>query len=285
MRFVRVRENLGWYHRGREVDTYRFAERVYRRKLWLHPSWPRSQVRSVLNQWDTLCLKPEFWSGLERLVRGHKRRTLMDCPIEADGWTFLPKYYVYPTWLHNLQSSLYYSEARRNYATSAYLWRQGVGVPKPLAVLDLFRFGVIRASVLFTERLEERFTDYMAFVRVLLPGPKSRRALFFDVLGRELGRLHRSGIYAEDTYKNTMVDPTGDGFRFIFLDFDNVFPWRLPNFRRTAKCLTRFLAPAQGLSRAEFQTFLEAYVDARDLVGWRDRLEEAVAARVVRPPP
>jgi hypothetical protein len=284
-----LRERWGYYGHAGEVDSCGFGSLACRRRRWFRPDWPRAEAEAVLQRWEALCESPAFLGNLKEIARRHKRKTLTETPIEGPWGTFLAKYYAYPRWRHKLQSSLYYSEARRNCATAAYLADRGVRVPRPLALVEFSRFGVIRGSFLFMERLDDRFAEYKRFLPALGAEPRARRKLFFATLGRKLGLVHRLGVHTEDLDKNTMIDPSGRGFRVAFLDFDNVFPWRLPTFRRTVKCLVRFLGPdsrrdRRGLSRGGLRVFLGEYVGVRERPGWFAELEGALGPHVVRRP-
>ncbi|MDW7711236.1 MAG: lipopolysaccharide kinase InaA family protein [Deferrisomatales bacterium] len=276
--FERWRLMLAHYRVNISVDHMTFNGTRLRRRIWKYDSFSRRQVYDVLGKWDDICSLSEFRRTLRDVSGRRTRYVFVEYPIKAGGSVFIAKVYFYPRWTQVLQSSLYFSEARRNAATIAYLSARDIRVPAPLAVVDLLSCGMIQYSVVFTERLEDGFVPLKTFCSTLTGESKTQNLSFFMSLGKELGRLHKAGVYTEDADKNTMVDAHSSGFSIAFLDFDNVFPWRVPNRRRTLTCHRRYLSSIPQVSAEETRAFLEGYTAAREVPDWLPELESRLTA-------
>lgn len=269
-------DRVRWYRQDKKIEIYHIDRIRYRRHVFVNPSFSEDLARTVIDIWDDLRRRPSFQRELDNIGHLHKRHVLIDCEIEVEDNTFLPKYYVFKTYKQKGQSTLYFSEARRNYSTLRFLAAKGVPVARPLAMADIYACGIIRSSVLFTEKIQGRLRSYKDFVSSLPEHPGSVRRRFFSSLGKELGFLHRLEVHTEDTDKNTVVQTSGDLVRFYFFDFDNVFPWRTPTFDRTVHCLSHFLDAVPNLSEDEVFVFVDEYLKERRKWTWRPRLVEVI---------
>ena len=143
----------------------------------------------------------------------------------------------------------------------------GFHCAKPLAAMDGISGGAVRASYLASEALvNAQILSHFALGRE--GGERhgyARRKAVSDALAAELRRLHEAGVYTRDLQEtNIMVDETGDGLRFYFLD--------LEDFRRTSNVSRRnrllnlvHLDRSIGrfVSRAGRLDFLYAYAGGR----------------------
>ncbi|PLX40863.1 MAG: hypothetical protein C0608_07855 [Deltaproteobacteria bacterium] len=195
----------------------------------------------VVDKWLALYEKDDFLKKLAEVEAGHKRHVFRDIPIAAKGKTFIPKYYRHTTFSHKAKALIYHQVGRRNFSTLCHLMREGVRVTTPLALLTLYQRGLIHSEVLFTEKIPDNFINFKEFAPTISGMDEHTRRAFLFSLASELAALHDARAYTEDTDKNTFVLKEGLGYTFIFLDFDNVYPWRPPNFRRRAKNLSKFL--------------------------------------------
>ena len=173
-----------------------------------------------------------------------------------------------PSWSRGIYARIRGSRAARSLAGAAMLAALGFAHPEPLAAMDSYRFGAIRASYIFSRALPRADT----LSRFAL-GPNEikgrdvrRRKRISDTVAKEVRRLHEAGLYTNDLQEtNIMVeeDETG-GFRIYFIDLEDfrqatIVSWerRILNLVHLDRSIGRFLCRAARLD------FLYAYLGRR----------------------
>lgn len=171
------------------------------------------------------------------------------------------------------------SRAARSLRGAAMLRANAIPHPDPLAALDEYRGGAIRASYLLSTPLLG--ADSLSRFALGPGGVKGRdvrrRKKISDLLAAEVRRLHGSGLYTRDLQEtNLMVaDDGANGFKIYFIDLEDFrrarkisMRQRLLNLVHLDRSIGRFLCRAARLD------FLYAYVghrpersEARKIVG------------------
>ena len=160
------------------------------------------------------------------------------------------------------------SRAARSLAGAAMLRAHDVPHPEPLAALDDYRRGAIRASYLLSAPLAG--ADSLSRFALGPGGVKGRdvrrRKKISDSVAAEVRRLHDSGLYTRDLQEtNLMVADSGDGgFKIYFIDLEDFrsarkvsMQRRLMNLVHLDRSIGRFLCRAARLD------FLYAYLGRR----------------------
>lgn len=232
--------------------------------FWCTPFIDNEQATLLLNQWRDKA------SSLDNFFGDQKRYVFPQLELFLEDKVFIPK--VYNTRKLSQQLiSLAFSEAERNCATQTYLFDKAVSVPMPAGVLNTYKNGWLVDSIFFQEKLPPSYVAYKEFLKTLRSRKPKIRGQFFSQLGRELGRLHALGVYTEDTDQNMVVEILSmNEFRFHFFDFDNFYPWRYPNLRRTAHAFRHYAdSKHYTCSPEELQTFLNSYLGIRNKRQWQ----------------
>lgn len=201
-----------------------------------------------------------------------KRELVRSRFLEAGERRYVAKVYKPPVLRRGLMHSLFFSDARRNFATMVYLRGNGVPVTRPLALLSGYRFSLRSSSVLFVQQLPESYVDYKKLLHTFVDRPLAERIAFFRQLGASLAHIHACGVYTEDMDKNTMVEQEmgSDFFRFVYFDFDNFFPWRFPTLRRSGNAIKKFCyhREVHAFHAEEINALVTSYCRSRSKPKW-----------------
>lgn len=148
-------------------------------------------------------------------------------------------------------------------------------------MLNTFKNGWLSDSVFFQEKLPVSCIAYKHFLRTVRELAPEVRLTFFTQLGRELGKVHSLGVYTEDTDQNMVVEMLpGNEFRFHFFDFDNFYPWRYPNLRRTMHAFRHYAdSNHYTCTPEELDVFLDSYLEVREKKQWRIPIMNNLKAR------
>jgi hypothetical protein len=173
-----------------------------------------------------------------------------------------------PSWRRGLYARISGSRAARSLAGTAMLAARGFAHPEPLAAMDSYEAGAIRASYILSRALPHADT----LSRFALgPGEIKgrdvrRRKRISDTVAKEVRRLHDSGLYTLDLQEtNLMVEDDGSGgFKIYFIDLEDfrsaaTVSWnrRVTNLVHLDRSIGRFLCRAARLD------FLYSYLDKR----------------------
>lgn len=215
--------------------------------------------------------------------KNKKREALTDISFTVDGIEIFPKIYTRNDYKHALLHSFFFSEARRNFSTMCYLMQNNIPTTEPLALLSGDRLHPGTETVLFTRKLKETDIYFYDFREMLHDFTQEKRNAFFILFGQKMAELHNLGIYTEDTDKNISVRPNGDTYDLHFFDFDNFYPWRFMNLKRTKHgVLHSLFCRHYDATLEESSIFLEAYLTVRQRPDLKEimitKIKERIAA-------
>ena len=238
-----------------------------------------AEWREVVERADDLMASPEFHVLKSE---GRTRAGFIDLP--RLGCAFIKRVEV-PSWSRGLYARIRGSRAKRSLEGAAMLRAQGIAHPEPLAAMDSYRAGAIRASYLVSRAL----TNADSLSRFMLgPGEIKgrnvrRRKQISDAVAAQIRRLHESGLYTRDLQEtNIMVEENASsGYQVYFIDLEDFrraanVSWdrRLLNLVHLDRSIGRFLCRAARLD------FLYSYLGRRpDRPTARRMIAEIKAAR------
>jgi 3-deoxy-D-manno-octulosonic acid kinase len=254
---------------NQKKDPLRMPSGTTRTVFWRTPFLDEEQTISLLKQWRRKA------SDIEHLFGDQKRYVFPQLELTLGDRIFIPKIYKVRKLSQNL-IALAFSEAERNCATQTYLFDKAVRVPMPAGVLNTYNGAWLAESIFFQEKLPASGIAYKHFLLTGRDFAPDVRFKFYTQLGRELGKLHVLGVYTEDTDQNMLVEMLpGDEFRFHFFDFDNFYPWRYPNLRRTSHAFRHYAdSDHYTCTPEELNIFLDSYLEIRDKRQWRAPIME-----------
>jgi tRNA A-37 threonylcarbamoyl transferase component Bud32 len=232
------------------------------------PEW-----RAVIERADELIASQDF-----RALKSEGRTFAGFLDLSGAETVFIKRVDV-PSWSRGLYARIRGSRAARSLAGAAMLAAAGFEHPEPLAAMDSYQAGAIRASYILSSALPHADT----LSRFALgPGEIKgrdvrRRKRISDTVAKEVRRLHDSGLYTLDLQEtNIMVeDDDHGGFKIYFIDLEDfrraaTVSWnrRVMNLVHLDRSIGRFLCRAARLD------FLYAYLgrrparaEARKIVG------------------
>src|SRR5579862_818003 len=238
------------------------------------PDW-----RAVVERADELMASPNF-----RVLKSEARTRAGFLDVAGAGPAFIKRVEVL-SWSRGVLARFRGSSAARSLAGAAMLKAHGLAYPEPLAAMDSYRAGAIRASYLISRAL----VDADSLSRFTLgPGEIKgrnvhRRKQISDTVAAQIRRLHESGLYTRDLQEtNIMVeDNAHGGFNVYFIDLEDFrraakVSWkrRVANLVHLDRSIGRFLCRAARLD------FLYSYLGHRpDRVAARKIVAEVKAAR------
>lgn len=269
--------DIARYFLSQRKAPTRMSSGAVRTVFWRTPFLDNEQVSPILEQWRRGS------TDLDRLFGDQKRYVFPQLELTLGERIFIPKVYKVRKLSQNL-IALAFSEAERNCATQTYLFDNGVQVPMPAGVLNTYKNGWLTESVFFQEKLPASCIAYKHFLRTVRELTPEVRLKFFTQLGRELGKVHAMGVYTEDTDQNMVVEmlPTNE-FCFHFFDFDNFYPWRYPNLRRTCHAFRHYAdSNHYTCTPEELDIFLDSYLEIRDKRPWRAPIMDNLKVRKPR---
>lgn len=244
-------------------------------RVWrVAPQLSDTFIEKLKTKWAEVrstALPEEFRS------KNKKREALNDISFTIDGIEIFPKIYTRNDYKHVLLHSFFFSEARRNFSSMCYLMQNNIPTTEPLALLSGDRLHPGTETVLFTRKLKETDIYFYDFREMLHDFTQEKRNAFFILFGKKMAELHNLGIYTEDTDKNISVRPNGDTYDLHFYDFDNFYPWRFMNMKRTKHAVLHSLfCRHYDANLEESAIFIEAYLTVRQRPDLKEALLKAV---------
>ena len=238
------------------------------------PDW-----RAVAERADELMASPGF-----RVLKSEARTRAGFVDVPGNGPAFIKRVEV-SSWTRGIYARIRGSRAKRSLAGAAMLKAHGFAHPEPLAAMDLYRAGALRASYLVSRALinADSLSRFMLGPGEIKGRNVHRRKQISDTVAAQIRRLHESGLYTRDLQEtNIMVeDNDSGGFNVYFID--------LEDFRRVAKVSRKrrilnlvHLDRSIGrfLCRAARLDFLYSYLGQRpDRAAARKLVAEVKAAR------
>lgn len=218
------------------------------------PEW-----RAVIERADELIASANFCA-----LKSEGRTHAGFLDIAGADTVFIKRVDI-PSWSRGIYARIRGSRAARSLAGAAMLSARGFAHPEPLAAMDSYRFGAIRASYILSRALPRADT----LSRFAL-GPNEikgrdvrRRKRISDTVAKEVRRLHDAGLYTYDLQEtNIMVEDHESGaFKVYFIDLEDfrqaaTVSWerRILNLVHLDRSIGRFLCRAARLD------FLYAYL-------------------------
>jgi tRNA A-37 threonylcarbamoyl transferase component Bud32 len=235
--------------------------------------------RALVERADQLLASPEF-----RVLKSEGRTRAGFLDVAGAGTAFIKRVEV-PSWTRGIVARISGSRARRSLAGAAMLKAQGIAHPEPLAAMDLYEAGAIRASYLVSRALTEAdsLSRFMLGPGEIKGRNVRRRKQISDAVAAQIRRLHESGLYTRDLQEtNILVEDKGaGGFDVYFIDLEDfrraaTVSWnrKMMNLVHLDRSIGRFLCRAARLD------FLYSYLGQRpDRVAARRMIAEIKAAR------
>src|ERR1700683_1180053 len=184
------------------------------------PDW-----RAVVERADELMASVEF-----RVLKSEARTRAGFFDMPGAGPAFIKRVEV-SSWSRGVYARVRGSRAPRSLAGAAMLEARGFAHPEPLAAMDLYQAGAIRASYLVSRALinADSLSRFMLRPGEIKGRNVHRRKQISDAVAAQVRRLHESGLYTRDLQEtNIMVEENqAGGFNGSFID--------LEDFRRAAK--------------------------------------------------
>ena len=238
------------------------------------PDW-----RALVERADELMASPNF-----RVLKSEARTLAGFLDVPGAGTAFLKRVEV-SSWSRGVYARLRGSRAARSLAGAAMLQAHGFAHPMPLAAMNLYQAGAIRASYLVSRALinADSLSRFMLGPGEIKGRNVHRRKQISDAVAAQIRRLHESGLYTRDLQEtNIMVeeDESG-GFKVYFIDLEDFrraanVSWdrRILNLVHLDRSIGRFLCRAARLD------FLYSYLGHRpDRAAARRMVAEVRAAR------
>ena len=238
------------------------------------PDW-----HAVVERADELMASPAF-----RVIKSEARTRAGFLDVPGAGTAFIKRVEI-PSWSRGIYARFRGSPARRSLAGAAMLNAHGIAHPEPLAAMDSYRAGAIRASYLVSRALvnADSLSRFMLGPGEIKGRDVHRRKQISDAVAAQIRRLHESGLYTRDLQEtNIMVEQNeSGGFKVHFIDLEDFrrvrqVSWnrRILNLVHLDRSIGRFLCRAARLD------FLYSYLGQRpDRTTARKIVAEVRAAR------
>jgi Lipopolysaccharide kinase (Kdo/WaaP) family len=221
------------------------------------PEW-----RAAVERADELMASSAF-----RVVKSEARTRAGFLEVHGAGTAFIKRAEV-SSWSRGVYARLRGSGAKRSLAGAAMLEADGFAHPEPLAAMDLYRAGAIRASYLVSRALinADSLSRFMLGPGEIKGRNVHRRKQISDAVAAQIRRLHESGLYTRDLQEtNIMVEENeGGGFKVYLIDLEDFrraasVSWnrRILNLVHLDRSIGRFLCRAARLD------FLYSYLGHR----------------------
>ncbi len=168
-------------------------------------------------------------------------------------------------WTEKLQALFYHGRARQAWIAALGMQVRGLATPEALALFEERRWGLLRQAWLLTRFVEDGELLDAFLQRRLAEMPARAQHDLATELGRQLGRLHRQGVYHRDLKPpNLMLRAGPQGRECLFLDLDDTFFWRRLSWRRRIGNLAQLLEAVDfqglGVRRSLQRRFFTAYL-------------------------
>src|ERR1700719_1301474 len=238
------------------------------------PDW-----RAFVERADELIASPDF-----RVLKSEARTLAGFLDLPGAGPAFIKRVEV-SSWSRGVYARLRGSRAARSLAGAAMLKAHGLAHAEPLAAMDLYHAGAIRASYLVSRALinGDSLSRFMLGPGEIKGRNVHRRKQISDTVAAQIRRLHESGLYTRDLQEtNIMVeDNEHGGFNVYFIDLEDFrraanVSWkrRITNLVHLDRSIGRFLCRAARLE------FLYSYLGHKpDRATARKMIAQVKAAR------
>src|ERR1019366_639036 len=220
------------------------------------PDW-----RAVVERADELMASADF-----RVLKSEARTLAGFLDVPGAGSVFLKRVEV-SSWSRGVYARFRGSRAARSLAGAAMLRAHGFAHPEPLAAMDLYQAGAIRASYLVSRALinADSLSRFMLGPGEIKGRDVHRRKQISDTVAAQVRRLHESGLYTRDLQEtNIMVEENeSGGFKVYFID--------LEDFRRAASVSwTRRILNGPRVDRSPQAPRRPGHAAGRGAARWRE---------------
>jgi hypothetical protein len=258
-----------------------------------------SEWRAMVERADELMASPDF-----RVLKAEARTRAGFVDVPGAGTAFVKRVEV-SSWSRGIYARIRGSRARRSLAGAAMLREYDFAHPEPLAAMDLYQAGAIRASYLVSRALvnADSLSRFMLGPGEIKGRDVHRRKQISDTVAAQIRRLHESGLYTRDLQEtNIMVEQNDSGgFKVYFIDLEDFrraanVSWdrRILNLVHLDRSVGRFLCRAARLDflysylgyrpdHASASKMIAEVKAARDAIDRRKRRGTPATERVVAP--
>ena len=233
-------------------------------RIWLRQGLMENAVLEVLREPDAL-----FARGECRMIKDQRKIRVGRMALAIGGLStpvYVKRYNAF-SWRYKVLSLFSRSGALRSLRGAVVLTRIGLQTGKPLAVLELRRWGLLAGSFYISEEIASGYRADVYWRDRLRPlsgvsGFRGRRRFLQDLAGL-FQRLHHAGVYHNDLKDaNILVRADGAGrAMFYLLDLDGVRNCFFLSWRRRVKNLVQLNRTlGQLLRNTEKLYWLEQYL-------------------------
>jgi len=229
----------------------------------------------------------DFWgrllaldTGPEVLKAGTYKTVLR---AELPGAAVIVKRYRSRGLLRAIRSLLRPSRGRREFQAARAISTAGLPTAAPLCLAEQRRCGLVRASLVVLEMLDNARELQELFLAPGLCTGAARREVA-DRFGRLSSRIFRQGIFQSDyALNNFLVRPARAGYSLFFIDFEKVQVGPALDEATKWRLLAKLNRVGREVSRSNRLRFLRAYAaqeqgSAAGLKDWARRLQSETLA-------
>jgi tRNA A-37 threonylcarbamoyl transferase component Bud32 len=192
------------------------------------------------------------------------------------------KEYKYPSSFKRFLYSFCNSPARRAWFAAHGLIALNVKTPKPIALIEEKRFGILRKSFIITEDITASLpcNKYISetFHNPYDKTASGKKRIFLSCLAASFRQLHDSGIYHRDLKANNiMIMELPDTWNFFYLDLDRVCFDKTITLKKKIKNLSQLNASLPNcITYTDRLRFYRAYTGVESLHSENKRILQAI---------
>ena len=297
-------------------DRRALRDSRYARKLRLNRNWeamvhlqlkrpldfsPASRHSFTLEQWRALLADPMILTAPGRFLK-EGRRTTVVARILPLGRTELPvvaKHTKLRSGWRGVLESLRSSRALKQWKIANALITRGLPTPLPLAVLEHYRFILLRESIFLCEEIVRGINLKTMILKGLLPKIPGQRRDLITCLARTLAKLQKRGFTHRDCKISNILIQHRPGehpcYQVFLVDLDGLQlssrvlnPRNLTNHEALLRMASSVVClPDTKVKRTDYLCFFHEYIRSLDLPEAKDRpgkkaLWNQMASQVLR---
>lgn len=158
----------------------------------------------------------EIFAGDDHSI--HKARNELKI-IELNGIKTVVKSFKVPHLLNRIVYTFFRkSKAYKSYHNALQLEELGISTPKPIALIEFYKSGLLGESFFIAEYFEYNFT-----IRTPLLEPLEDREAIFKAFAAYTYDLHQKGVWHLDySPGNILIKRTADGYQFSIVDINRM---------------------------------------------------------------
>lgn len=224
-----------------------------------------------------------------RFIKTERSRTVLTLPLRrgkdegvSGAGRICLKHYRHCGFLHSLKDVFRMPRGRRSWVGGNALVLREVLTCRPLALVEVRRWGLLKESFLLMEDLSglRGVEKYVLSHFDGTPSDRSLRRRFGAALAESVLNLHRLGIYHGDLKSsNILVEEVEGGWRFYYIDLDGVKVKKGIPLRRRAKNLAQLeTSTPDCIPMSDRMRFLNYYLrGAKDIADEKEFLRMVMA--------